>query len=234
MKKSYSKIIAIVLALMIIVGAFVYPTYVFADDYDEIVYSVVYSGQYSFSYEDEVPTPTPAPLTPDGQGTILDRATNSDYIEVITITTRTGNVFFLIIDHQRESNNVFFLNSVTEHDLITMAEAAGIPAPPPVVLPEVTLEYSSQAGSASNTTQATPAYPETTSPAQEQVRVGGSSGNTGVIVFMLFVVLVVGSVAYYVKILKPKKQRASDSDASESDSEYSDEYIDEDDDDIRM
>lgn len=39
-----------------------------------------------------------------------------------TITTDAGNVFYLVIDGKREDNNVYFLNGVTESDLMALAE----------------------------------------------------------------------------------------------------------------
>ncbi len=63
-----------------------------------------------------------APLTPDGQGTVLDNATDEDGKEFFTITTPDENVFFLVIDRQKESENVYFLNAVTESDLMALAE----------------------------------------------------------------------------------------------------------------
>ena len=33
-----------------------------------------------------------------------------------------GNVFYLVIDGKREDNNVYFLNGVTESDLMALAE----------------------------------------------------------------------------------------------------------------
>lgn len=42
----------------------------------------------------------PVPLTPDGQATVLDNATNEDGKEFYTIQTPDENVFYLIIDNQ--------------------------------------------------------------------------------------------------------------------------------------
>ena len=71
--------------------------------------------------------PPPNNITPDGQGEVLDHLRSGDGIEFITITTPIGNVFHLIIDHTRSSNNVYFLNAVTEWDLLTLAAEAELP-----------------------------------------------------------------------------------------------------------
>ncbi len=62
------------------------------------------------------------PLTPDGQGTVVDEATDEDGKEFYTITTPNENVFYLVIDKQRDDKNVYFLNAVTESDLMRLAE----------------------------------------------------------------------------------------------------------------
>jgi len=92
------------------------------------------------------------PLTPDGSGTMVDNVTDADGIEFFTITTEDGNEFFLIVDRQRTTDNVYLLNTVTEEDLISLAQAGGrdvrpsgsaaggIPTPThPIMLPD-TLE----------------------------------------------------------------------------------------------
>jgi len=60
-------------------------------------------------------------FTPDGSGEIVDNISAGN-IDFITIRTQMGNVFFLILDHSREENNVYFLAPVTESHLIALAE----------------------------------------------------------------------------------------------------------------
>ena len=49
---------------------------------------------------------------PEGTGTVQDNVTSADDKQFYTITTEAGNVFYLIIDGKRDSNNVYFLNNV--------------------------------------------------------------------------------------------------------------------------
>jgi len=65
------------------------------------------------------------PFTPAGTGTVIDNATDGDGKEFYTIMTPNENVFYLIIDRQREAENVYFLNAVTERDLLALAEQSG-------------------------------------------------------------------------------------------------------------
>ena len=77
------------------------------------------------------------PFTPNGTGTVVDNATDEDGKEFFTITTPSENVFYLVIDRQRTEENVYFLNAVTEKDLLALAEADPEPeVKEPVTQPE--------------------------------------------------------------------------------------------------
>ena len=70
--------------------------------------------------------PSGGPTTPPGgQGTVIDNVTTTsgeNGREFFTIATPNENVFYLVIDRQRDSENVYFLNAVTESDLMALAE----------------------------------------------------------------------------------------------------------------
>jgi len=139
--------------------------------------------------------PQPNNITPEGQGQITDHATTDDNFEFITINTPAGNVFFLVIDHTRGGNNVYFLNAVTEWDLMTLAYDAELPTPPqfsPPPAPPIE-------------PQETPPPPEPT-PEPEPDR----GGNTVMIVFMVIAGIGVFAAAYYFKILKPKQMKQAE------------------------
>lgn len=145
------------------------------------------------------------PFTPDGQASVLDRANENEGKDFYTFTTPAGNIFHLIIDHHRRMDNVYFLNAVTEKDLITMAEKSGnpiqTPEPPPIVVTPVEPEP--------------PTEPEPPPPELNKT-------NSNSIIFIIIGVLAVGGFAYYSKIVKPKQQ------SSISDDEFNDEDDDED------
>ena len=63
------------------------------------------------------------PLTPDGTGTVIDNVTNEDGKEFFTITTPSKHVFYLIIDRQKNAENVYFLDAVTDKDLLALAKS---------------------------------------------------------------------------------------------------------------
>ena len=84
--------------------------------------------------ETEAEPETQNPFTPDGTGTVVDNATDEDGKEFYTITTADESVFYLVIDKQKTSKNVYFLNTVTTDDLLPLAEQGK--EPPKEVTPE--------------------------------------------------------------------------------------------------
>jgi len=145
------------------------------------------------------------PLTPDGTGTVLDSATNEDGKQFYTITTPAGNIFYLIIDLERDSENVYFLDAVTEKDLLALAEKSedteentGTSA-----IPDTETDI---------TAETTPEPEEDTNTEPEaETNSGGSS-----IVIIVLIVLAAGGAGYYFKIYRPKQQQAD----SEEDYDY--------------
>lgn len=126
------------------------------------------------------------PFTPNGTGTVVDNATDEDGKEFYTIQTADENVFYLVIDKQRGTENVYFLNAVTESDLMALAKKDDSAATTPVE-PEPTPEPEKPADE--------PAQPE--QPAKTGI-------STGMMLLIGIVVLATGGVGYYVKIYKPK------------------------------
>jgi hypothetical protein len=151
------------------------------------------------------------PLTPDGTGTVLDNATDGDGKEFFTAETPDGNVFYIIVDRERESDNVYLLNSVNEDDLASLAKPGdGKPVSAvPTQEPPPTAEQ--------------PAEP---TPTPEPEPEKGGAGNTGTIAFIVITAVLFGGAAYYFKIVRPKKDGASDSGYDDSDDFDDDENLD--------
>ena len=137
----------------------------------------------------------PNPFTPDGTGTVVDKATDKDGKEFYTITTPDENIFFLVIDNQKSSENVYFLNAVTETDLLPLAEKDGEGT---AVEPE--------------TTPAPKTEPETETPTEEPEQPEPApkedKADNGLFSLLLAaaVVMAGGGAGYYFKIYKPKHQ----------------------------
>lgn len=193
----------------------------FASDYgdegDSIsIYAVDFAGNKSETVTVEIPQttadPEPAeqatqsnPFTPDGQATVVDEATDSDGKSFYTFSTPAGNVFYLIIDHQSSSDNVYFLNAVTEDDLLALAESSdnsgssAVPTPDPVP-----------------TTDPEPTADPDLEPTEE------SGGGNGTMIFIVIAIIALGGAGYYIKILRPKQQASQMGDDDEDDYEDGD------------
>ena len=161
-------------------------------------------------------------FTPEGTGTVLDTATGEDGDkQFYTITSEDGNVFYLIIDGKRDGNNVYFLNGVTEADLMALAEKSedtmsAIPAEDVCTCTEKCAagEVNTACPVCKNDLKGCagkekPA--ETEEPAQaEQPK--KDKGSAGTIIFIIIALLAAGGVGYYVKIVRPKQQAEDDED----------------------
>lgn len=156
-------------------------------------------------------------FTPDGTGTVLDEATGEDGDkQFYTITTEGGNVFYLIVDGKRDSQNVYFLNAVTESDLMALAEKDSENSASSIPSAEVcTCTEKCAAGEVDTACpvcrndlkgctgkEAEPS--ETEEPAETEKPEKG--GNVGIILFIVAALLAVCGAGYYVKIVRPKQQ----------------------------
>ncbi|MDL2232001.1 DUF4366 domain-containing protein [Ruminococcaceae bacterium OttesenSCG-928-L11] len=168
--------------------------------------------------ESAIPDAESKPFTPDGTGSVVDNATEQDGKEFFTITTEEENIFYLVIDRQRDSDGVYLLNAVTEDDLMALAEKSpptegAIPDPEPVPEPIPA-------------PIPTPESEPEPDPQPEPAPAAAES-NTGMILFIILAVLAVGGAGYYFKILKPRQQAAIDADEDDEgefadDEDYSD------------
>ena len=196
-----------------------------ASDYaDENEYITLYAMDFAGNKSKEIRVKNPGytaptapatpkeekPFTPSGTGTVQDNATDADGKEFFTIITPDDNEFFLVIDRQRESDNVYLLNAVTEDDLYALAKKDGSAAPEPTPEPAPT---------------PTP-EPEPEAPPAK----GGVNGGT--IFFILLAVGAAGGAGYYFKIYKPKQQAGVPDEFDEDDEDedgYDEDYPAEDD-----
>jgi len=138
------------------------------------------------------------PFTPPGSGTVVDNATDSDGKEFFIIKTVDDDIFYLIIDRQRNSQNVYFLNAVTELDLLALAQQheREIPAGSGIILP------SGKPGDERLGTEEPPDPEEPPAP----------SSSTGTYITLGIAFLGAGCAAYYFKIVKGKKNTTGEMD----------------------
>jgi hypothetical protein len=151
------------------------------------------------------------PFTPGGTGSVADNATEGDGKEFFTVETADGNVFYLIVDRQRNAENVYLLNAVTEDDLSSLAKPgkSGDETESAVSVPE---------------TVSTPAPAPEEAPEPTPTPTKGG-GNAGMIWIMLAVSVVVGGAGYYFKIIRPKKSEYDyEAEETEDDAETGEDY----------
>lgn len=157
------------------------------------------------------------PLTPDGQATVVDNVTDEDGKEFYTIVTPAENTFYLVIDKQRDNKNVYFLNAVTESDLLALAEkedeAGSTPATTEPLPQKCDCTKQCEAGAVNvkcpacklDLTDCIGAKPEAPAADGEPEQPATAKNNTGMIVIVLLLVLGAGGAGYYFKVVKPKK-----------------------------
>lgn len=183
------------------------------------------SGSSSSDPSETVSSIPEGAFTPEGTGTVLDEATGEgDDKQFYTITTEGGNVFYLIIDGKRDSNNVYFLNGVTEADLMALAEKSDGSVS---VIPETevcTCTDKCEAGNVNTdcplckndlngcTGKAVVTEPEEPDEPEQPEK---DSSSVGTIIFIVVALLAVGGVGYYVKIVRPKQQAEDDEEFDE-------------------
>ena len=149
------------------------------------------------------------PFTPEGSATVVDNATDSQGKEFYTIMTPDENVFYLVIDKQRDSENVYFLNAVTESDLMALAQKdtqAAVTTTEPEKQPEKTEPVIEP-----------PAQPE--EPKEEEPEPPAPKSNNGILFLALVVALAAGGLGYYFKVYRPKHELDDAEDIDEFDFE---------------
>jgi hypothetical protein len=140
-------------------------------------------------------------FTPDGSAAVLDDLDESGR-EFFSITTANKNTFYLVIDRQKNGENVYLLNEVTEDDLLefvrtnTQKDESVIPTTEAVTTTEKTSET-------------------TTSEPESKGKTGGL--NSGTIIFVVIAVVGIGGAGYYFKIYKNRKKSADNNEDEDED-----------------
>lgn len=164
-------------------------------------------GDFGLTDEDS------APLTPDGNLSLIDDigTTTQAGKQFITVETKDGNVFYLIIDRDDEGEEtVHFLNQVDEADLLALMDEEEIPetcsCPEKCVAGAVNTACSICTVNMTECMGKEPAPVATEEPTEpvEKPKPDEGGNSSGLIVIVLILALGGGAAFYFLKMKKDK------------------------------
>lgn len=139
------------------------------------------------------------PFSVPGNGQLVDDKSEDDTKQFLTIQTKNGNTFFLVLDRSSNTENVYMLSMVDENDLAEFLDKEK--EEPQVVIPTVIPE---------TTEEIKPSEPEKEAETEKETEAKGNPNPA-----IAAALLAAGGIGagYYFKVVKPKK------DEGESESE---------------
>jgi len=217
--KNKIRILTVLMAVMLCMAAFSVPAYAGGGPESE----EPLAEQAEETMEPE--TAEPQALTPEGNLTLVDdiEGEASGDKQFITVVTRNGNYFYIIIDRAEDGENtVHFLNLVDEADLLALIEDESASAND---IPASCICTDKCVAGAVNTNcpvcktymtscMGTEAAAE---PESEAAESGGGMG--GILAVLLILALGGGGALYYFKVMKPKQSAKGVSDLDDFDFE---------------
>ena len=166
-----------------------------------------------------------APLTPEGNATLVDDFGGNK--QLITVTTKAGNFFYILIDRDDEcENTVLFLNQVDDADLFALLEdGETATAPTPAVC---TCTEKCEAGKINTScpvcsTNMTACSGKEAEPEEPTEQPQEKSNTGGLVLFLVVALLGGGGAFYYFKFMKPKQTVKGGTDLEDFDFEDYDE-----------
>ena len=205
--------------------------------------SVMFQGFESTDGETTEDGKSPFAFTPDGNLTLIDdflqieipgdEETEQVEKQFITVQSKNGNTFYIVIDRNGETENVYFLNLVDEADLMALMESEdGETAAPTCSCTDKCVVGAintnceiCRTNMSECTGKETVVEPEPTEPVEEHTEEPKSTN------FMpIIIVLILGAggfAVYWFKFRKPKTKTSGSSDLDDYDFGEDDEDYDE-------
>ena len=226
--------------------SFTVPAFAYADDTEQEL-PVTEATQPEATPETAAPEePEPYEGEPiDGEGNaytrdlLYDKATNKQFI---TVQTKTGNTFYVVIDYdapineKEEQYQTYFLNMVDEADLLALLDEETASS-----LTTCNCDTRCEAGAVNtecpvcktNMSECTGAVPEPEEPVEgEETEVPeepeNASPNIALIIGIIALVGIGGGAYYYFKFVRGKKQKDEDLDFFDDEGYEEEPYINED------
>jgi hypothetical protein len=161
----------------------------------------------------ETPIPVTMPLTPEGNLTLVDdiKVEESTEKQFVTLQSKNGNYFYLVIDRSGDKENVYFLNLVDEADLLALIEDDDKKTEPPKVC---TCSEKCEIGNVNSncpvcTNDLNQCVGKTSAPVEEAPE---KKSNTGRLLIITLLVGGLGGAFYFFKMLKNKQKTKGDID----------------------
>ena len=245
-KRKEIRLLAALALCLTLCFSFTVPAFAYADDTEQEL-PVTEATQ-----PEETPEPAPAeepepyegePIDDEGNAytrdLLYDKATNKQFI---TVQTKTGNTFYVVIDYdapineEEEQYQTYFLNMVDEADLLALLDEETASE-----LTTCNCDTRCEAGAVNtecpvcktNMSECTGAVPEPEEPVEgEETEVPeepeSSSPNIALIIGIIALVGIGGGAYYYFKFVRGKKQKDEDLDFFDDEGYEEEPYINED------